>query len=137
LEKIRNQQYRSWEKIANLKGQFRREHKKVVASKRTGSSPKKPTCFSYEALLFLLQGNESRGSHSTLTEEGLDVSIFSNSVSVWNLRDFRLPPGCVDEICALLGYYAAFSCISVPTFRDNLWVPSSRVKKSKKDFLTL
>jgi hypothetical protein len=37
-----------------------------------------------------------------------------------------------DEICALLGYYAALSGSSVPTFRDNLSFPSSRVKKSKK-----
>jgi hypothetical protein len=88
-----------------------------------GSSLKKPTWFAYEALLLLLQHHESRGSRSTLTNEGDDVSIFSNSVSVWNLRDFRLPPRCVGETCALLGYYAAFSCISVPTFRDNLWVP--------------
>jgi hypothetical protein len=47
----------------------------------------------------------------------------------------------VDEMCALLGYYAALCGSSVPTFRDNLSVPSSRVKKSKKkatflDFLT-
>ena len=38
----------------------------------------------------------------------------------------------VDEICALLGYYAAYSDNSLPTFRDKLSVPSSRVKKSKK-----
>jgi hypothetical protein len=37
----------------------------------------------------------------------------------------------VDEICGLLGYYAALSGSSVPTFRDNLSVPSLRVKKSK------
>jgi hypothetical protein len=41
-----------------------------------------------------------------------------------------------------MGYYAALSGSSVPTFRDNLSVPSLRVKKSKKkafvlDFLTL
>jgi BMFP domain-containing protein YqiC len=38
--------------------------------------------------------------------------------------------GCrrdVDEICALLGYYAVSSGISVPTFRDNLSALSSRV----------
>jgi hypothetical protein len=35
------------------------------------------------------------------------------------------------DICALLGYYAALSDSSVLTFRDNLSVPSSRVKKSK------
>ena len=34
----------------------------------------------------------------------------------------------VGEICALLPYYAAFSGDSLPTFRDNLSVPSSRVK---------
>jgi hypothetical protein len=38
----------------------------------------------------------------------------------------------VDKICALLGYYATLSGSSVPTFRVNLLVPSSRVKKSKK-----
>ena len=38
----------------------------------------------------------------------------------------------VDEICALLGYHAALSCSSVPTFREKLSVPSSRVKKSKR-----
>jgi hypothetical protein len=38
----------------------------------------------------------------------------------------------VDEICALLGYYAALSGNPLPTFRDNLLIPSSRVKKSKK-----
>jgi hypothetical protein len=36
------------------------------------------------------------------------------------------------EICALLGYYAASCGICLPTFRDNVQVPSSRV-----DFLTL
>jgi hypothetical protein len=37
----------------------------------------------------------------------------------------------VDDICALLGYYAALSGNSLPTLRDNLAVPSSRVGKSK------
>jgi hypothetical protein len=41
------------------------------------------------------------------------------------------------EICALLGYYAASSGNPLPTFLDNLSVPYSRVKKPKKDFLTL
>jgi hypothetical protein len=44
------------------------------------------------------------------------------------------------EICGVLGYYSASSG-SVPTFRDNLSVPSSKFKKSKKkevlDFLAL
>jgi hypothetical protein len=46
----------------------------------------------------------------------------------------------VDEICVLLGSYAASSGNPLPTFRDNLLVPSSRVKKSNAaslDFLAL
>ena len=35
----------------------------------------------------------------------------------------------VDENCALLGYYAARSVNYLPTFRDNLSVPSSRTLK--------
>jgi hypothetical protein len=38
----------------------------------------------------------------------------------------------VEDICALLGYHAASSGSSVPTFRDNISIPSSRAKKSKK-----
>jgi len=33
------------------------------------------------------------------------------------------------ENCALLGYYTTSIGASLPTFRDNLSVPSSRVKK--------
>ena len=36
----------------------------------------------------------------------------------------------MDENCALLGYYAACSGIPLPAFRDNISVPSSRVKNS-------
>jgi hypothetical protein len=35
----------------------------------------------------------------------------------------------VDEICALLGYYAASSGNPLPTFRKNVSASSSRVKK--------
>jgi hypothetical protein len=35
------------------------------------------------------------------------------------------------EICALLGYYAAYSGKWSPAFRDNLLVPYSRFVKSK------
>jgi hypothetical protein len=38
----------------------------------------------------------------------------------------------IDEICALLGYYEASCGNPLPTFRDNISVPSSTVKKSKK-----
>ena len=37
----------------------------------------------------------------------------------------------IDEKCAPLGYYAASSSKFLPTFRDNLSVPSSWVKNSK------
>ena len=38
----------------------------------------------------------------------------------------------INEICALLGYYAASCGNPLPTFRDSVSVPSSRAKKSKK-----
>jgi hypothetical protein len=38
---------------------------------------------------------------------------------------------CKPENCALLGYYAASSCNFLPTFRHNLSVPSTEVKKPK------
>jgi hypothetical protein len=42
-----------------------------------------------------------------------------------------------DEICVLLGYYAASNGNPLPTFRENVWVPSSRVKLFFLDFLNL
>jgi len=42
------------------------------------------------------------------------------------MRDFSFRRD-VDEICALLGYYAVCSGNSAQTFRDKLLVPSSRV----------
>jgi hypothetical protein len=42
----------------------------------------------------------------------------------------------VDEIFGLLEYYAELSGSSVLTFRDNISVSSSRVKKSKTDRLS-
>jgi hypothetical protein len=44
----------------------------------------------------------------------------------------------VDKICALLGHYAASCGNCVPTFRDNVSVPSSKVKNPRrKQLLTL
>jgi hypothetical protein len=40
---------------------------------------------------------------------------------------------CVCKICDLLGYYASSSGNPLPTIRDNVSVPSSRNKKSKKN----
>jgi len=42
----------------------------------------------------------------------------------------------VDEICALLGYYAAHGGNSLPTFQDNLSAPSTRVKNSRPGITT-
>jgi hypothetical protein len=45
------------------------------------------------------------------------------------LHDLRLLLQ-VDEVCALLGFYAAYSGNSLPTCQHNISVPSSGVKKS-------
>jgi len=39
---------------------------------------------------------------------------------------------CHCKNCVLMGYYIASRGVSLPTFRVNLSVPSSRVKKPKK-----
>ena len=39
---------------------------------------------------------------------------------------------CVLEICAVLGYYTAYSGNSLPTFRNILSIPSSRVFRKSK-----
>jgi hypothetical protein len=37
----------------------------------------------------------------------------------------------LDEICTLLGYYAASCGNCLPTSWDNIWLPSSRVESEK------
>ena len=58
--------------------------------------------------------------------------IFKFTISCDGLQsvisDFRRK---VDEICARLGKYVAYSGDSLPTFGDNLSVPSSRAKNPK------
>jgi hypothetical protein len=39
----------------------------------------------------------------------------------------------VNEMYALSRFYAAWNGSSIPTFQDNLLIPSSRVKQSKKN----
>ena len=41
------------------------------------------------------------------------------------------------DICPLLRFYTAYKGSFLPTFRDNLSVPSSKVKKSKKNWISL
>jgi len=52
---------------------------------------------------------------------------------IWEISGFRRE---VDEICALLSYYVAYSGNSLPTFRDYLSVPTWRVVKSKKTWIS-
>jgi hypothetical protein len=66
---------------------------------------------------------------TSLTGKGLVPSI-GNYSKPSVISGFRRH---VDDICALLGYYAALNGNPLPTFRDNLSVPPTRVKKSKKD----
>ena len=40
---------------------------------------------------------------------------------------------CISEICSLLGYYAALCGNCLPTLRDNVSVPSSRVKSPTRN----
>ena len=73
---------------------------------------------------------DPRGCKIFLLKAGFryDQVLYKTGYSVCVISGFRRD---VDEICVLLGYYAALSGNSVPTFRDNISVPSSRVKKSK------
>jgi hypothetical protein len=48
------------------------------------------------------------------------------------VRGFRHPSPFQCGTCAPLGLYAVWNGNSVPTFRDNLSVPSSRVRQYKK-----
>jgi hypothetical protein len=57
---------------------------------------------------------------SSLVRQFIPCKIKVNSISGFR-RD-------VDEICTLLGYYAASCGKRLPTFRDKVSVPSSRVK---------
>ena len=63
----------------------------------------------------------------------LHFPILINTQSQTGFSEFSI---CLnlkwDEICALLGYYATSSSNPLPTFRDNVSVPSLRVKNSKK-----
>jgi hypothetical protein len=67
-----------------------------------------------------------------VTSRLLKVKIFSQSQNP-GAKEIQNKPVFKQyvEICALLGYYAALSGRSVPTFRDNLSAPSLRCKKSR------
>jgi formylmethanofuran dehydrogenase subunit A len=49
----------------------------------------------------------------------------------------RVISGEVDNSCAHVGYHAAITGNSLPTFRDNIPVTSSRMKNKKKETLKM
>jgi len=53
--------------------------------------------------------------------------VFHSTLYLFVISGFRRE---LDENCALLGYHAASSGNFLPTFRDNLSIPFSRVKKT-------
>ena len=61
----------------------------------------------------------------------IHLTVGLRGIKEWK-RDLRLLPPEVAENCALLGYYAVGGGDFLPTFRDNLSVPSSGVKNSLK-----
>jgi len=66
----------------------------------------------------------TRSMWNQVFPRGYWSSTIHYHASICMISGFRCE---VDEICALLGYYADYSCNSLPTFRDNLSVPSVRV----------
>jgi hypothetical protein len=54
----------------------------------------------------------------------ITTMLYYNNEWSWAISSFRRDG---DEICALLGYYTVLSGNNLPTFRDNLSVPSSRI----------
>ena len=50
------------------------------------------------------------------------------NINLWSILDFHSE---VDENCVLLVYHAVGSGNYLPTFRDNLSAPTSRVKNQK------
>ena len=57
------------------------------------------------------------------------MMLSPSTMKVCAISDFRRE---VAENCALVGYYAESSDGFIPTFRDNLWVPSSGFKNPKR-----
>jgi hypothetical protein len=54
-----------------------------------------------------------------------DLNLATKLTLISSISGFRRD---VDDICVLLGYYLASCGNYLPTFRDNVSVPSSRVK---------
>jgi hypothetical protein len=78
-----------------------------------------------------------RGSENKITPMVHKSEIIIDSECSETREGSPSAPECDNvhnEICALLGYYAASCRNCLPTFRDNVSVPSSRVKSlSRKE----
>jgi hypothetical protein len=85
--------------------------------------------FLYQAQIYLMSAPHEPCSQKLCSTLAPFTNVLENCV----ISGFHCD---VDAICCLLGYYEALSGSYVPTFRGNVSVPSSRVKKSKK-ILTL
>ena len=57
--------------------------------------------------------------------------------SAFLVQEWLKGNGDIDDVCSRLGYYAESRDVSLPTFRGKLSVTYTKVKNSKKDFLTL
>jgi hypothetical protein len=88
-----------------------------------------------EKLLLRVISRCRRGVTSSLfcdvTQRLLVVSCRVTRHSIGPMRDFRLPPRVAENL-VLLSHYAASCGNFVPTFRDNLSVPTSRPKNSQR-----
>jgi hypothetical protein len=80
---------------------------------------------------------ERRGEEKLLRHKKLLGLLMSVCAISWNKQNILLIC-CMEhaqrcfQICAVLGYNGASSGNPLPTFRENISVPSSKVKKSKK-----
>jgi len=102
--------------------------KATATSRRSKNScPSSSVSFSAQ-----MGGVELTGSYTTIWHiQHCKAKGLKNlkNVRTFTISGFRSE---IDESCALLGNYAANSGNSLPTFRDNLAVPTSRVKNFKK-----
>jgi hypothetical protein len=73
--------------------------------------------------VFLCSINYSKGTFRVLKDAAIRKRM--------GLTEMLIKHRIFYGICALLGCYAASSGNPLPTFRDNIPVPSSRVKKSR------
>ena len=88
----------------------------------------------------IIRNNHFFSTATMVTQKRLSIKLYAHCLSLFYLiqriSKLNVISGFhrkVDEICALLGYYAAYSGNSLPMFLDNISVPSSRVKKSMSE----